>query len=275
MYKYQLFEIYDSNIALNTIAESTNPYFEDSVRNTPYYNLNTAILNMKVGQKYAWRVTVRDVDGVQKFKNNGKSDIFVFQYLNPPTPIPGLTVKVLNRDMTFAWDANQTQTSFDIEYYDYQTNRTTSGTCDENRRKLTAPKSNYKIKFRVRAICYGDENRKSDWSQWIEVQVLNTPERDTAFVCGKTYPDRDISNKELKTIFSEGEILESENGDTRFEMVGVSANNNGVLSGQFYMIADCWNGAKILCDFHRHKNQYRQYCTYNKFFKPRYSGLCC
>jgi hypothetical protein len=74
-------------------------------------------------------------------------------------------------------------------------------------------------------------------------------ERDSNFVCGKIFPDREISNLELKTAFQSGEILESKNGDTRYEMIGVSENFNGTLEGQFYIILDYLGGAKVLCDF--------------------------
>ena len=68
-------------------------------------------------------------------------------------------------------------------------------------------------------------------------------------VCGKIFPDREITNLILKTSFQQGEIIESKNGDTRYEMIGISENNNGILEGQFYIILDFLNGAKVLCDF--------------------------
>ncbi len=79
------------------------------------------------------------------------------------------------------------------------------------------PEYDYRIKFRVRAESYGDP------------------------VC-------EITNLELKHTFAPGEIVESKNGDTRYEII-FSEEKNGYLSGQFYMIMDCWGGAKIRCEF--------------------------
>ncbi len=64
-YKIQLFEIHNDNISLNTIAESINPFYESEVNNIPYFNLNTALLNLKIGKKYAWRVIASDINGIQ------------------------------------------------------------------------------------------------------------------------------------------------------------------------------------------------------------------
>ena len=131
----------------------------------------------------------------------------------------------------------------------YQTERTTSGEFKENRHTFETVRLDYRIKFRVRAICYNDKSRKSDWSGWCEAYVPKSVERNSNFVCGKIFPDREISNLELKTAFQSGEILESKNGDTRYEMIGVSENFNGTLEGQFYIILDYLGGAKVLCDF--------------------------
>ena len=76
------------------------------------------------------------------------------------------------------------------------------------------------------------------------LEPIPTPE----YECGKVFPDREITNKELKHTFAPGEIVESKNGDTRYEIISAT-EQNGTLSGQFFMIMDCWGGAKIRCEF--------------------------
>ncbi|MBP5369522.1 MAG: hypothetical protein J6Z01_13835, partial [Bacteroidales bacterium] len=76
------------------------------------------------------------------------------------------------------------------------------------------------------------------------VEPIPVPE----YECGKVFPDREITNLELKHSFAPSEIVESKNGDTRYEIIYAN-ENNGYLSGQFFMIMDCWGGAKIRCEF--------------------------
>ncbi len=101
-------------------------------------------------------------------------------------------------------------------------------------------------KARVRAECYGDPTLMSDYTPYLDTYLEPIPVPE--YECGKVFEDREITNLELKHTFAPGEIVESKNGDTRYEII-FSEEKNGYLSGQFFMIMDCWGGAKIRCEF--------------------------
>ncbi|MCQ2975038.1 MAG: hypothetical protein MJ211_09525 [Bacteroidales bacterium] len=111
-YRFELFEIPNNNISLYTIAESTKPIFTQELTSIiKEYSFNVNNVNMKIGQKYAWRVVAFDETNILTFANNGKSEIFTFQYKSPAPPITGFTCKVVNNEFRFQWDANQEHTS--------------------------------------------------------------------------------------------------------------------------------------------------------------------
>ncbi|MCQ2976365.1 MAG: hypothetical protein MJ211_16305, partial [Bacteroidales bacterium] len=247
-YRFELFEIPNNNISLFTITESIKPLFTETLPSSVKdYSFNVNSVNMKLGQKYAWRVVAFDENNILTFANNGKSEVYTFQYKSLPPPITNFTCKVVNNEFRFQWDPNQEHTSFEFRFKEANaSNFNSPNEITENRYTLKSAKDDYKIVAEVRAICHNDKNRLTDWEECTayipKKQVHN-------YECGKVFPDREITNQELKTEFEEGEIIESKNGDTRFEMIKVTQNQNGVLSGAFYMIMDCWNGAKILCNF--------------------------
>ena len=78
------------------------------------------------------------------------------------------------------------------------------------------------LKAKVRAECYNDPTLMSGYTPYLDtyLEPIPTPE----YECGKVFPDREITNKELKHTFVPGEIVESKNGDTRYEIMRTMLN---------------------------------------------------
>ncbi|MBP5368486.1 MAG: hypothetical protein J6Z01_08565, partial [Bacteroidales bacterium] len=209
--------------------------------------LHTANLNMKPGMEYAWRITVEDPHNQQKFANQGQSEIFTFTYKRKPEPVTGLRFSNRGLKITWTWDMDPAHTKYYFEYYDPQTGRTIDPVaCDYAEFVRNMPQTGYHLKVRVKAECYGDPTLLSDYTPYLDTYLEPIPVPE--YECGKVFPDREITNLELKHTFAPGEIVESKNGDTRYEII-FSEEKNGYLSGQFFMIMDCWGGAKIRCEF--------------------------
>ena len=245
-YKFELWKVINSS-SLETYVKQTRPIFVEENLFVTQKSYMPEILNLEIGQKYCWRVTAYDPEKTLSFKRNGESEVFQFQYLNPPVPVTGLKNKILGKQITYTWNSDKSHTKYIVEYYDYKRDTTISAEQTENILKLTAPDYDYRIKFRVKAVCYNDMSRTSDFTPWSEAYVQ--PENKVEYECGKRFPDREIENQELKTEFFEGEIVESKNGDSRYEIIKAESQGDGSLKGKFYAIMDCWGGAKILCDF--------------------------
>ncbi|MBO4371802.1 MAG: hypothetical protein J5826_02610, partial [Bacteroidales bacterium] len=245
-YRFELWEVINPT-TIETYVKQTKPIFTEEDLFVTQKSYMPELLNLKIGQKYCWRVTAYDPDHKLPFKRGGESDVYQFQYLNPPVPVTGLKNKVIGKQIKYTWSHDNSHTKYIVEYYDYKRDTIISATQQDNSVQLNAPEYDYRIKLRVKAVCYNDMNRISEFTPWCEAYI--PPEKKIEYECGKQFPEREITNQELKTTFFEGEIVESKNGDSRYEILKATAKPDGSLEGKFYAIMDCWSGAKILCDF--------------------------
>ncbi len=245
-YRFELWECAVPGIPVQTVVSTIRPIYTQTTF-SPMLTLHTANLNMKPGMEYAWRITVEDPHNQQKFANQGQSEIFTFTYKRKPEPVTGLRFSNRGLKITWTWNMDPAHTKYYFEYYDPQTGRTIDPVaCDYAEFVRNMPQTGYHLKVRVKAECYGDPTLMSDYTPYLDTYLEPIPVPE--YECGKVFPDREITNLELKHTFAPGEIVESKNGDTRYEII-FSEEKNGYLSGQFFMIMDCWGGAKIRCEF--------------------------
>ena len=233
----------------------TNPLLTfDNIYDTKY-ELTQCDAYFKIGQKYIWRVTAYDPFALNKytFEQNGKSAINCFTYKHLPVEITGLrhVVDSTRRTTQFFWDKAEGQTKYYVEYYNPQTNDTIHFETFEPQFKLAkAPYHEYKIYFRVKAQCWNDDNRQSQYTPWDTIKFEEPKPIDPKYSCGQTFKREEITNKTLKTVFEKGEIVKEPDGSADYEMIYCQADANGVLQGKFFVIMNCWGGGKILCKFH-------------------------
>ncbi|MBO7595993.1 MAG: hypothetical protein J6T70_03010 [Bacteroidales bacterium] len=245
-YKFELWECAVPGIPVQTVVSTVRPIYSQTYT-TSQISFHPATVNMKPGMEYAWRITVEDPHNQQKFANQGQSEIFTFTYKRKPEPVTGLRFTNRGLKITWTWDMDPAHTKYYFEYYDPQTGRTIDPVaCDYAEFVRNMPQTGYHLKVRVKAECYGDPTLMSDYTPYLDTYLEPIPVPE--YECGKVFEDREITNLELKHSFAPGEIVESKNGDTRYEII-FSEEKNGYLSGQFFMIMDCWGGAKIRCEF--------------------------
>ncbi|MBO7438182.1 MAG: hypothetical protein J6U21_00720, partial [Bacteroidales bacterium] len=245
-YKFELWECAVPGIPLQTVVSTIKPIYSQTY-NTSQISFFPSTIDMKPGMEYAWRITVEDPLNQQKFANQGQSEIFTFTFKRKPEEVTGLKYTNKGLKINWTWDMNPAHSKYYFEYYDPQTGRTLDPVeCDYAGFSFKMPSTGYHLKARVRAECYNDPTLMSGYTPYLDtyLEPIPTPE----YECGKVFPDREITNKELKHTFAPGEIVESKNGDTRYEIISAT-EQNGTLSGQFFMIMDCWGGAKIRCEF--------------------------
>jgi hypothetical protein len=78
-YVFRLIEIWPSNRNPNDAFLSQTPLYElETSRTQIVYGPGEPLLIP--GRKYAWQVQAKDAEGRDLFKNNGKSEVFVFQF---------------------------------------------------------------------------------------------------------------------------------------------------------------------------------------------------
>ena len=244
-YRFEIWECAVPDIPVQTVVSTVRPIHTQTTF-SPMLTIHPANLNMKPGTEYAWRITVEDPQNQQKFANQGRSEIFTFTYKRKPEGVTGLNFTHRGLRVTWSWEMSPAHSSYHFQYYDPQTGRTIDIPCEYNTFSINLPQTGYHIKARVQAECYNDPTLLSDFTPYLDTYVEPIPVPE--YECGKVFPDREITNLELKHSFAPGEIVESKNGDTRYEIIYAN-ENNGYLSGQFFMIMDCWGGAKIRCEF--------------------------
>ena len=169
-YRFELWEVINAT-TVETYVKQNNPIFVDDDIFVTQKSYMPELLQLKIGQKYCWRVTAYDDDHKLPFKRGGESDVYQFQYLNPPVPVTGLANKVTGKQIKYTWNADRNHTKYYVEYYDYKRDTTISSSQQDNTVTLTAPEYDYRIKFRVRAECYNDPARVSEYTPWSEAYV--------------------------------------------------------------------------------------------------------
>ena len=248
-YKFELWKqnINDKNIEAQRFADFTADNLFDEK-----YQFLLSTFPFEIGQKYCWRVTAYDPLEKATFLQNGKSEVRSFIYKHLPVPVTGLkhTINERNRQATVTWNAEEGHTKYYVEYYNPQTTKTIAMESDVPQfTTANAPKQEYKIFFRVKAQCWGDDSRCSDWTDWDTVKFAAPQIVKPKYPCGYQFPKVEITNFELKTDFKEGDTVSEANGSSDYEIINCKSDGDGVLQGQFYLIMNAWGGAKIACEF--------------------------
>ncbi|MBR4265405.1 MAG: hypothetical protein IKQ46_05030, partial [Bacteroidales bacterium] len=248
-YKFELWKqnINDKNVEAQRHADFTMENLFDEK-----YQFLLANFPFEIGQKYCWRVTAYDPFEKATFLQNGKSEVRSFIYKHLPVPVTGLKHKIneRNRQATVTWNAAEGHTKYYVEYYNPQTTKTIAMEKDEPKFTLaSAPEKEYTILFRVKAQCWGDDSRCSNWSDWDTIKYAAPQIVEPKYPCGYQFPKVEITNFELKTDFKEGDIVSESNGSSDYEIINCKSDGDGVLQGQFYLIMNAWGGAKIACEF--------------------------
>ncbi|MBQ9214268.1 MAG: hypothetical protein IJ150_10080, partial [Bacteroidales bacterium] len=248
-YKFELWKqnINDKNVEAQRFADFTADNLFDEK-----YQFLLANFPFEIGQKYCWRITAYDPFEKATFSQSGKSEVRSFIYKHLPVPVTGLkhTINERNRQATVTWNSAEGHTKYYVEYYNPQTNKTIAMEKDEPKFTLaSAPEKEYTILFRVKAQCWGDDSRCSNWSDWDTIKYAAPQIVEPKYPCGYQFPKVEITNFELKTDFKEGDIVSEANGSSDYEIINCKSDGNGVLQGQFYLIMNAWCGAKIACEF--------------------------
>ena len=249
VYRFELWK--QNNTDPSVEAQRTPDFTIDNIKTEQYQMLLTQY-PFEIGQKYCWRVKAEDPAKRTTFINEGKSEVRSFTYKHLPVPVTGLThrIKETTRRATVTWNATEGHTKYYVEYFNPQTNKTISETTDVPKYELAAaPDSEYKILFRVKAQCWGDDNRISDWTRWDTIHYAARKPVTSEYECGHKFPHVDITNFTLKTNFEEGDIVREANGSSDYEIINYAVDADSTLRGQFYLVMNAWGGAKIACEF--------------------------
>jgi hypothetical protein len=223
-YEFTLVELYPANRNPNDAIRAANSIF---VTQTTSTSLNYGIMEPLLipGRKYAFRIRAYDVNGRDLFKNNGYSEVHVFQFGDACIPPPGIKADALDAvRMKLSWDQIDLHTGYGIKY-----RKKGSGSWQEenvfaNSSIVPGLQAGATYEYQVKGVC---GSIQGDFSP---IATITTPEvTEDEFSCGAPASPIDLKTTPLKDKLQVGDIIKS--GDFEIRLSEVTANADGSYKG--------------------------------------------
>lgn len=250
-YKFEMWEMHVPGINPNTVA-LTMPVFHEYTTLNTVYTLYPDNLLMTPGMQYAWRITASDLSGYVPFEQNGHSEIRTFVYKAACDSITNLESSHRGRNGYFSWEPKANHTSFNVEIQNPETNWISNSETFDNKAEFFDLDYGTTYQMRVQAVCDGDPDSKSDFSEWKTLKIPVPEPPDTTdcpdCACDNDMPDVELQNFELRKDLQPGDILSNKTGTSRFIIKTVEEQGDGVYEGIFLFWAEIWN-IKFICNY--------------------------
>ncbi|GEM_PF-1095520 len=249
-YKFEMWEMYIPAINPNTIA-ATTPLFHEHTDFNTIYTLYPSTLLMTPGMQYAWRITASDVTGFVPFEQKGHSEIRTFIYKAACDSVTDLSAQNRGRNALFKWIAKSNHTAFNIEMQNPETGWISNSESFESKAQFFDLNYGDTYKMRVQAVCDGDPDSKSDFSDWKTITIPKpAPPTDDCpeCVCDDKIPDAQITNFDLKDDLQPGDTIINKTGTSRYIVKSVEPQGDGAYKGVFLFWTEIWN-LKFICNY--------------------------
>jgi hypothetical protein len=231
--------------------ENRNPYdaflsqpalYEETTTQTQivYGMANPALL---LGRKYGWQVQARDVDGKDLFKNQGKSEVYVFQFGDALGAPENIKQEISNATtVNLSWELpsqGAMPQTYRIRYRKKGTTDNTwyESTTDQRWITLSSLQSNTNYEVQVRS------EAKPQVSDYSAVQYAHTSEESTLpYTCGNESATPDLGNTSPLLMLRAGDVIAANN----FKVIVAEAKGaNGIFEGKGVMAVPFFNMANV------------------------------
>ena len=248
-YTFELWEMRIPGIHPTVVAASMPVFYSATQMHTSLV-VHPAELMLEPGMNYAWRVTASDAMGQVSFAQGGHSEVRSFTYQCRCDSVTGLSVNRQGQDITYRWTPAADHTSFNIE----MENRASGWS-----KKDKAYDAKYEFRsdvdrtyrFRVQAVCKGNEMNPSDFTSWQTVTIPAPKTQEEICPdceCRNAEPEPPITNFEMRKDLRPGDTIQTASGRSRFIIKSVTPQGDGVYKGQLFSWIEIW-GVKVLCDY--------------------------
>jgi hypothetical protein len=246
-YIFRLVEIWPENRNPNDAFLTQRPLYEETTTQTQFvYGLEHPALIP--GRKYAWSVQARDVEGKDLFKNNGKSEVFMFQFGDALSAPENIKQDRSNaRTIDISWEPpaqGEIPKEYRVRYRKKGTaNRSPwyESLTDQRWITLTELQSDtiYEIQIRSEA-----KPRVSEYSQLKYMHTMS--DTVSSVTCGKGTEIVAPENLKPLLILRPGDVITA----ALFKVVVTEAEATGeTFSGTGYMAVPMFNGASVKVEF--------------------------
>ena len=248
-YLFEMWEMRVPNISPFVYAASM-PVFHSETTSQTAISIPPASLFLEPGMKYAWRVTAFDPSGFIPFIENGHSEVRTFVYQSKCDEISNLTINRTGRNVAVRWRGAPNHTSFFMEVENPNTDYRRRFQLFDSRFDLFNVEEGKTYNIRIQAVCGGNENNLSDFTQW---HTFTIPERQTAenhcpeCACDAQFENVPITNFERREV-QPGDTIRLANNSTRFIIKTAEEQPNGAQRGVFLFWWEYF-GIKILSNY--------------------------
>lgn len=223
-YEFTLVELYPENRNPNDAIRAANSIY---VTTTTATSLNYGIIEPMLipGRKYAFRIRAYDISGKDLFKNNGYSEVNVFQFgdacvapINVQAdPLDPIRIK-------FSWEQQDVHTGYSLEFRKEGTSNWEQQSIINDAVIVPGLQSNTTYEYRVQGQCGSIQGPFST------LATVLTPASDTAaFVCGAPVPEIEINSTPLDRNLRLLDIIKT--ADFEIIVTEVTANGDGSFKG--------------------------------------------
>lgn len=219
-YEFTLVELYPANRNPNDAIRASNSIY---VTQTSSTSLNYGIIEPLLipGRKYAFRIRAFDTNGKDLFKNNGYSEVHVFQYGDACIAPTNVKAEALDpARIKITWDTQDIFTNHGVQF------RREGATDWEEQKTLTNAliipglQGNTTYEYAVHGICGTVHGSLSPRS------TVLTPSADTAaFACGAPVPEIQLNTIPLQRPLGVFDVIKT--ADFDIILTEVTANADG------------------------------------------------
>ncbi|NBP68310.1 MAG: hypothetical protein EBU52_06155 [Cytophagia bacterium] len=223
-YEFTLVELYPENRNPNDAIRAANSIYTTTTSAT---SLNYGIIEPLLipGRKYAFRIRAYDVSGKDLFKNNGYSEVNVFQFGD--ACVAPLKVKADPLDpvrIKFSWEQQDVHTSYSLEFRKEGTSTWEQQNVINDAVIVPGLQGNTTYEYRVQGQCGSIQGPFST------LATVITPASDTsAFVCGAPVPEIEINTTPLDRDLRLLDIIKT--ADFEVIITDLTANGDGSYKG--------------------------------------------
>ncbi|HYG04138.1 MAG TPA: fibronectin type III domain-containing protein [Chryseosolibacter sp.] len=252
-YEFTIVELWPATRNPNDAFLSSRPIFTTTTTQTSLnYGMTETLLIP--GRKYAFRIHAYDISHRDLFRNNGYSEIFVFQYGDACVLPENFDAEALDpQRLRFSWNALDVHTSFLLQYRQQGAGDWDVSDVITDSKILPDLKGNTTYEYRMRATC------GSITSDFSSVASVTTPERDdNEFVCGAEIPSFEIGTTPIPVLYP-NDIIKT--ADFEVSITTLEENPDGTWKGEGIAFLPWLNLASVGVKFHniRVNDEYRVY----------------
>ncbi|MEL6561881.1 MAG: fibronectin type III domain-containing protein, partial [Bacteroidota bacterium] len=223
-YEFTLVELFPTGRNPNDAILTSNPIFQ-TITSATSLNYSVAEPILIPGRQYAFAIRAFDIGGRDLFKNNGRSEVFVFQFGDECLAPTNLEASGLDPNrIEVTWEGQEIHTEFDVRYRKEGTSEWFSENTFSNKQIVPELEGNTTYEYQIRGKC------STIVGPYSASNTIKTPEVDeNEFACGTDIPEVTLDNTPLNLQLKTDDEIET--GDFKITITDVEANSDGSYKG--------------------------------------------